>query len=413
LEGTAGSPKINRANRLLKEIRNSKWLLFAETLMISARRFAHWRWVFLAALTPLSFMHLSSQADAGAAKPDYSIRPELPDGQHDFDFSIGTWRTHISRRLHPLSGSDEWADYAGSSVVHPIWNGRGSLGETEADGPAGHLEALSLRLYSPQSHQWSLYYASSGGTTSIATELSVPTIGEFRNGRGEFFDTELFHGRNILVRNVWSKISSQSIRFEQAFSEDGGRTWEVNWIAVDTRVDAASAGSEAAGLAAVPGQHDFDFELGTWKTHLRVLLHPLTGSTTWAEFHGTSVVHKIWNGRANMVELEVDGPSGHVEALSLRLYNPESHQWSLNVANGRTGTVGGPPTIGEFRNGRGEFYDMEPINGKSVLVQNVWSDITADSCHFEQAYSADGGKTWEVNWIADDTRVKDESDWTR
>src|SRR5213083_1867004 len=81
------------------------------------------------------------------------------------------------------------------------------------------------------------------------------------------------------------------------------------------------------------GQHDFDFEIGTWKTHLSRRLHPLTGSTTWVQFDGTSVVRKVWNGRANLVELEVDGPTGHIEALSLRLYNPQSHQWSLNSAN--------------------------------------------------------------------------------
>jgi hypothetical protein len=332
-----------------------------------------------------------------------------------YTISISRWQTHISRRLHPLSGSDEWADYVGSSIVQAIWNGRASLGETEADGPAGHLEALSLRLYNPEAHQWNLYYASSGGTTSTATALTVPTIGEFKNGRGEFFDTELFHGRNILVRNVWSDISPNSIRFEQAFSEDGGRTWEVNWIAVDTRSDASmqqSDHAEKSNASSDVGQHDFDFEFGTWKTHLKVLLHPLTGSTTWIEFTGTSVVHRIWNGRANMVELEVDGPSAHVEALNLRLYNPQSHQWSLNFANSKTGTIG-VPTIGEFQNDRGVFYDMEPINGKNVLVRNVWSEMTAKSCHFEQAFSADGGKTWEVNWIADDTQVKDASDKTQ
>jgi hypothetical protein len=154
------------------------------------------------------------------------------------------------------------------------------------------------------------------------------------------------------------------------------------------------------------GQHDFDFEIGTWKTHLKVLKHPLTGSTTWLEFEGTSVVHKIWDGRANIVELEVDGAAGRKDALSLRLYNPESHQWSLNSASAAGGTMS-VPTVGEFRNGRGEFYDMEPINGRMVLVRNVWSDITPDSCHFEQAFSMDGGKTWETNWIADDTRIKE------
>jgi hypothetical protein len=355
-----------------------------------------WKRVLLAALAAMATIPASA----------ISLKPEVKDGQHDFDFSIGVWQTHISRRLHPLSGSGEWADYVGSSIVRPIWQGRASLGETEADGPAGHLQALSLRLYNPESHQWNLYYASSGGTTSTPTALTVPTIGEFKNGRGEFFDTELFHGRSILVRNVWSDISPNSIRFEQAFSEDGGRTWEVNWIAVDTRTDAAVIPPSTGDSDAPSGQHEFDFEFGTWRTHLKVLLHPLTGSTTWVESNGTSVVHRIWSGRANMVELEVDGPSGHMEALSLRLYDPKSHQWSLNFANSKTGTIG-VPTIGEFRNDRGEFYDMEPINGKTVLVRNVWSDMTANSCHFEQAFSEDGGKTWEVNWVADDTRVKD------
>ena len=108
------------------------------------------------------------------------------------------------------------------------------------------------------------------------------------------------------------------------------------------------------------GQHDFDLQIGTWKTHLRRLLHPLTGSTTWVEYDGTTVVHKVWGGRANLVELEVDGPKGHIEALSLRLYNPESRQWSLNFSNSATGTIG-TPTVGEFKDGHGEIYDQEAL----------------------------------------------------
>ena len=389
--------------------------MLVERRAVRGMLFARIRRMLLVLIVGLPSIYGSGQANIDIAKTEFPIRPELQDGQHDFDFSIGEWQTHISRRLHPLSGSDEWADYVGSSIVHSIWKGRASLGETEADGPAGHLEALSLRLYDPQSRQWNLYYASSGGTTCTPAALTVPTTGEFRNGRGEFFDTELFKGRSILVRNVWSDISAKSIRFEQAFSDDGGRTWETNWIAVDTRVDDPAIqrddSAHASAIAEVAGQHDFDFEFGTWKTHLKVLQHPLTGSTKWAEFNGTSVVHEIWNGRANLVELEVDGPSGHVEALNLRLFNPVTHQWSLNFANSKTGTIG-VPTIGEFRNGRGELYDMEPINGKNVLVQNVWSNLTTDSCRFEQSFSSDGGKSWEINWIADDTRVKDASDKT-
>jgi hypothetical protein len=153
------------------------------------------------------------------------------------------------------------------------------------------------------------------------------------------------------------------------------------------------------------GQHDFDFEIGTWKTHLKRLVHPLTGSTTWVDYDGTTVVRKIWNGRANLVELVTDGPAGHFEGLNLRLYNSQSHQWSLNFASSSGGTMS-QPTIGEFKNGRGEFFDQETLNGRAIFVRFVISDITPNSCRFEQAFSDDGGKTWEVNWIATDTRVK-------
>jgi hypothetical protein len=154
------------------------------------------------------------------------------------------------------------------------------------------------------------------------------------------------------------------------------------------------------------GQHDFDFEIGTWKTHLKRLVRPLTRSTTWVEYEGTTVVRKVWQGRANLVELDVTGPAGHIEALSLRLYNPDSHQWSLNFSNSAAGTMSSPP-IGSFKNGRGEFFNQETFNGRAILVRFVISDITPNSCHFEQAFSDDGGKTWEVNWIATDTRVKE------
>ena len=152
------------------------------------------------------------------------------------------------------------------------------------------------------------------------------------------------------------------------------------------------------------GQHDFDFEIGTWKTHLKRLARPFTGSKEWVEYDGSTVVRKVWNGAANLVELAADGPAGHFEGLSLRLYNPGSGQWSLNFANRKVGTMT-TPSIGEFKKGRGEFYQQETLDGRAILVRFVISDVTASSCRFEQAFSDDGGKTWEVNWIATDTRT--------
>ncbi len=138
----------------------------------------------------------------------------------------------------------------------------------------------------------------------------------------------------------------------------------------------------------------------------------MSGSSTWVEYTGTTTVRKVWDGRANLVELDVKGPSGRIEGLSLRLYNPQSRQWSLNFSNSAGGTLSAP-VVGEFKNGRGEFYGQETFNGRMIFVRFVISDITPTSCRFEQAFSDDGGKTWEVNWIAVDTRVKDESDSDR
>jgi hypothetical protein len=155
------------------------------------------------------------------------------------------------------------------------------------------------------------------------------------------------------------------------------------------------------------GQHDFDFEIGVWTNHSKRLQHPLSGSSQWLAIEGRTVIRKVWNGRANLVELEADSSAGHVEILCLRLYDPETHQWSLNYANSKDGTLS-PPVVGEFKNGRGEFYGQDQLNGKPIFVRNVISDITPTSSHFEQAFSNDGGKTWEVNFIETLTHVKDD-----
>ena len=173
---------------------------------------------------------------------------------------------------------------------------------------------------------------------------------------------------------------------------------------------AAQSKSDAAGTPsketadAHDGQYDFDFEFGSWKVHLKRLLQPLTGSNQWVELDGTSVVRKVWDGRANLGELEVTNPESHIEGLSLRLYNPQTHQWNIYWANRGDGNLGTPPMIGQFRKGRGEFYDQESFNGAPIQARFIFSEISPNSFRLEQAFSADGGKTWEPNWIADFSR---------
>ncbi|MGZ5198605.1 MAG: DUF1579 domain-containing protein [Telluria sp.] len=174
---------------------------------------ARWLWAIAACCTQLAF-----------AQP-------ARDASHAFDFDIGTWRTHSSRLMHPLSGSAEWRDMDGITTVRPVWGGRANLAEYKADGPAAAIELLALRFYDPESGQWSIHFAVPG-----KGELGTPGVGGLRDGRIEFHDQERFDGRQILVRfAIWS-ITPDTAQSEQAFSADGGKTWETNWINRYTRV---------------------------------------------------------------------------------------------------------------------------------------------------------------------------------
>jgi hypothetical protein len=180
------------------------------------------------------------------------------------------------------------------------------------------------------------------------------------------------------------------------------------WVVSIVLLAACAPPSSAVGPTVSPGEqrdgsNDFAFEIGTWKTRVARLERPLTGSTSWVHYEGTSRVLPLLGGAANIVELDIEGPAGRIEGVSLRLYDPASRRWSLHFASRRSGVMS-PPTIGRFSDGRGEFFGREELDGRPILVRFVVSDITATSCRFEQSFSADEGRTWEVNWIANDTR---------
>lgn len=180
---------------------------------------------------------------------------------------------------------------------------------------------------------------------------------------------------------------------------------------------ATMAACVAAGAAAVPaqaqapaqqaerdGSRDFDFLIGDWKAHVRRLPERLVGSTDWVEYDGISNHHKLLSSNANFEEFEVDGPAGRLKAQTLRLYNPETRQWSIYLVDVDKGALGLPPVIGEFIGKRGEFYSQELWKGRAILVRYVWLDVSPNAARMEQAFSDDGGKTWEVNWICELTR---------
>jgi hypothetical protein len=170
-------------------------------------------------------------------------------------------------------------------------------------------------------------------------------------------------------------------------------------------ISAVSQTQTVATAADRDGQHDFDFNIGDWRTHIKRLDWAATGARSWVTLEGTVKVRKVWGGRGELEEIKADGANVHVEGLTTFLYNPQTRQWSQTFAGIEDGTFE-PSMIGEFKNGRGELVSQTSFHGKIRLVRGVWSEITADAHKFEEDYSDDGGKTWEPTFIASLTRDK-------
>jgi hypothetical protein len=151
------------------------------------------------------------------------------------------------------------------------------------------------------------------------------------------------------------------------------------------------------------GTRDFDFLLGCWRVHNRRLLQPCVDSDGWIEFEGRSEVRALAGCCGNLEDWEAYTPAGRVSAVSLHLYDPRAGQWRLHWAAGDDGRLG-VATVGSFVGRRGEFYGWAELEDRAVLLRRVWEPSTPDACRLEQAFSEDGGRSWEITWIMDFTR---------
>jgi hypothetical protein len=187
----------------------------------------------------------------------------------------------------------------------------------------------------------------------------------------------------------------------------------VTFLAALPLIVATSASASGATSTAPPpasagvedGQRDFDWEIGAWNTEVRVLADPLSETEDeWLPFKGTSVVRPLLDRRANVVELKVAGANGRIEALNMRLYEPQAKRWSLTFVNIGDGLLT-PAVHGGFRDRVGEFYGDDQLGGRPIKVRFLIHRQGPDQAKFEQAFSADGGVSWETNWVAVDRRI--------
>jgi hypothetical protein len=160
----------------------------------------------------------------------------------------------------------------------------------------------------------------------------------------------------------------------------------------------------ATSTANLSGLHDFDFLFGDWKVHHRVFKVALNA---WVEFEGTSSIRPIMGGAGNIEDNVLAAPSGTYRAAGLRSYDQATGQWAIWWLDGRApyGPID-PPVKGGFAHGEGNFYSDDTLNGQPIRTRYSWSRIAPGSARWEQAYSSDGGKTWQTNWTMDFTRVK-------
>jgi hypothetical protein len=331
---------------------------------------------------------------------NFPVGPTSRDGRNDFNFELGTWRTHYRLLRKRLAGSHDWYDCYGTSLIRSFWGGSGNLEDGDLKCPKRYIGGLTLRLYNAQMHQWTLWW----GTRELG--VSPPQqVGHFdANGVGEFYAYDTWQGRSIICRFQWTKISGNP-HFEQAFSVDHGKTWETNWTTDYERVSPSTNGIWNANGSASDGHAGFDFLFGTWKTHYMRLRHPLANDHEWYGCEGTSRVRPFWGGSGNLEDGGLHCPRQNIRGMTLRLYDATKRRWMLYWATQKAGLAVGLPQVGRFdEHGVGEFFAPDSYDGKPIVVRYRW-ELRGGHPHYEQAFSADHGKSWETNWTTDYTRV--------
>ena len=181
------------------------------------------------ALAALTFV--ITAAIASPATTQSHASSELRDGSHDMDFNVGSWHTDITRYPDPFGDAGKTVHMAGTVRVRPVWNGKAEFEEIEADGPSGHWEGGTLFLYDPESRQWSQNFVS-----TASGHFDPPTIGGYRDGNIEYYSTDEFQGRTVLIRGIWSGIKPDSHSYQEDLSSDGGKTWHPAFVAHLTRI---------------------------------------------------------------------------------------------------------------------------------------------------------------------------------
>ena len=346
----------------------------------------------LAALGGLGSLGLGLPG-ARAAAPAGSI-----DHADDWRWLVGSWDVHHRRLKERLVGDTRWEEFAGSSAMWQTMGGLGNFDDNIVELPDGAYRGLSVRAFDPASGTWAIWWLDGRNPARI----DPPVRGKVEGDTVTFLGRDTLRGQPIVMRFRWNDIHGARPWWEQAFSPDDGASWEVNWRNWFTRTAA-----EPAPLPALPdAPHDFDFLAGSWKVRHRRLRRRLAGSGDWDEFEGELHNRPVLGGHGNVGDNLMAFPGGTFRGMGLRAYDPASRQWSSWWLDGRAPKEIGTPLRGRFDGSTGTFLGEELIDGRKAMSRVVWSRTDSGTPRWEQSASADGGRTWEANWVSDFERLR-------
>jgi hypothetical protein len=336
----------------------------------------------------LQHISLASAACALGAPRLTTAAPAATSGHEaDWKWLEGNWDVYHERLRDRLAGSTTWDKFNGKSS---FWHTLGGLGNVDDDLlylPTGTYRAFSARTFDPATNKWAIWWLD--GRT--AGKLDEPVRGGFAGTEGEFFGSDVYKGTPVTVRFRWHETASKRPWWDQAFSTDDRKSWEINWRNYFTRTSATATPIPLEG-AADPAANDWKFLAGKWKVHNR----RRRADGGWDEFASEITNWPVMGGLGNVGDNVFHAPGGTYRGMSLRAYDSNAHVWRSWWVDGRTPAGIGAALTGTFEK------NTATLSGDGARSQ--WSRIDTGSPRWEQSVSNNGGK-WETNWVADFTRA--------
>lgn len=347
------------------------------------------------ALTRRALLQQLSFASAGAlAVPRFAHAS--PGHERDWKWLEGNWDVWHERLRERLVGSTTWDKFGGKCSSFPTLGGLANIDDCLLYLPAGTYRAFAPRAFDPVSGSWGIWWLDG----RAAGKLDPPVRGRFTANEGEFRGPDVHKGTPVTVRFRWHETNSKRPHWDQAFSTDEGKNWEINWRNYFTRTQETPTpvpldeGETIAEQAA-----DWAFLAGNWKVQNERLKNG-----KWESFPSTLRNRPVMAGLGNVGDNVFETPGGTYRGMSMRAYDPEKRVWRSWWLDGRSPREISTAVSGTFEKGTGTLIGEDVIDGQKTLVRSQWSKITQKSTHWEQATSRDGQR-WETNWVADLERV--------